>query len=436
MSHELRTPLNSIILLSSLLAKDTKDNLSKQDIQKAKVIHESGNELLRLINDILDLSKIEAGKMELIIDKIYSDELAYHYDELFTHAALEKNLEFKVIDNIKGIFYNDKNRLGQVIRNLISNALKFTKQGSVILSFNKDKIKELPIIITVKDTGIGIPKEKQDVIFKAFMQADGSTSREYGGTGLGLSITKELVKLMKGKITLESEVGKGSSFVIELPDLEDEYKQNTTNMQVVDESQNLPYEKVLSQYEKQQEQEEQKQKQQKEQQNKQHQNQEQQQIKEISNNDNININNDILIKYNKANLDILRNKKVLIVDDDIKNIFVLTSALQEHDMDVVHAKNGQEALGILEDDIVNVVLMDIMMPVMNGYEAIKQIRLDKKTKDIPIIVVSAKAMQEDKEKAFEQGANEYLTKPVQIDILSKVIATLIDQQKDKNDSSN
>jgi len=393
MSHELRTPLNSVILLSSLLAKNNKENLNEADIQKANVINESGNELLRLINDILDLSKVESGKMELIVDEIVPKNLLSSYDEVFIHTARDKGLEFKTIDNYGDTFYNDKDRLGQIIRNLISNAFKFTKEGSVTLEISKSNNEKLPIKICVTDTGIGIPKEKKELIFKAFTQADGSTSREFGGTGLGLSISKELVHLMQGEIELESIQGEGSVFCILLPSLNEQY-----NVVVPD----TPVAKKM---------------------------------KSIKNND---ISDEIIIKnqitqiraidYSGADINNLKDKKVLIVDDDIKNIFVLSSALQEHDMYISHAKNGQEALDFLkENNDINIVLMDIMMPVMDGYEAMKRIRKDETLKHIPIIAVTAKAMQKDIQDAFDSGANDYLTKPIDLEKLGSMMAMWINK---------
>jgi len=650
MSHELRTPLNSIILLSSLLAKNTKKNLTQSDIQKANVINESGNELLRLINDILDLSKIESGKMELIVDKIDTNSLVKHYEEIFSHSAKDKNIEFKVEDNIKGIFYNDKDRLGQIIRNLISNALKFTKEGSVTLIVDKNDDPKLPIKISVTDTGMGIPQDKQELIFKAFTQADGSTSRQFGGTGLGLSISMELSHLMKGEIKLESEVGKGSTFSILLPDLKDSYdgeildvtvkskqisepksgdvvvkqkddpsvkrdkflviEDDKTFADILKETieehgadvyvanngkdglklahehniigaivdlglpdmcgidvikelkkdpltQNIKIQ-VISGRDKDE-----------------HKlddikidgylqkpvssgqiknailniEQMHEDIKSIliveddemhlsaiqdylneekeydiatassvkeaialcdkkyfdiaivdlglsdgsgtdvckyitehhkdtsimiytgrdlssEEADYLNeISDEIIIKnpnsherlkdeierflqepyetvnerfkhkienikhdYSSANTDDLQGKKVLIVDDDIKNIFVLSSALQEHDMKIAHAKNGQEALDHLRENLdVDIVLMDIMMPIMNGYEAMEAIRADEKLKHLPVIAVTAKAMEQDKQAALKAGADDYLTKPIDIDKLSSMMAMWINK---------
>lgn len=518
MSHELRTPLNSIILLSSLLKKNKAENLNEKDIQKANIINQSGNELLRLISDILDLSKIEAGKMLLIIDKIDSKEFLQINSEAFIFTARDKGIEFIIEDNFKGIFYTDSHKLSQIIRNLLSNALKFTKEGSITLKISNNDDKNLPIKIDVIDTGIGISKEKQELIFKAFVQVDGSTSREFGGTGLGLSITKELLALMGGKIYLESSEKEGSCFSLLLPSLEKEFvsnneisKKNIIEVKEEIETKNISYktsnyinlekmksvlvieddlvqQKAIGDYLK-----------------------SSQKIK-IEYSDSVthslkllkehtfdliiadlslsdgqgsevckyiktknikvpviiytckeleqdeidflsSISDEIIIKnYNSQerfndevnrflNLSVnktskktekteslssysnLRNKKVLIVDDDIKNIFVLSAALQEVEMQTVHAKNGKDALEILNSsNDIDIVLMDIMMPIMNGYEAIEQIRKNKKLEKLPVIAVTAKAMQEDKQKAINCGADDYLTKPIDLDKLISMVS--------------
>jgi len=383
MSHELRTPLNSIILLSSLLVKNKNENLSENDIIKAKVINESGSELLRLINDILDLSKIESNKMQLIVDEISSKELLEKYNEIFIHTAEEKNITFKVIDKVKDKFYNDKDRLGQVIKNLISNALKFTKEkGLIRLSISKINNE---IVISVKDNGLGIPKEKQDLIFQAFTQVDGSTSREFGGTGLGLTITKDLIALMKGRLELESEFGKGSNFKIIIPSLKDIYFKKDENLDYDDE--------VLYSSSKENE-------------------------KDTNNKEILSSNP---IKQKDINLNKLKGKNILIVDDDMRNIFVLRATLLDYGVNIIFSKNGKECIETVKDNKkIDIILMDIMMPIMNGYEAITYLK-NSEYKNIPIFAVSAKAMEEDKEKALNCGANGYITKPIDINILIKDI---------------
>ena len=229
MSHELRTPLNSLMLLARSLSDNKPGNLDEDQVESAQVIYKSGNDLLSLINEILDLSKIEAGRMALTVRKVVLKELAQDLKAQFKHMAEEKDLSFdvSVSENTPETIATDEARLGQVIKNLVSNAIKFTERGSVMITFGVPGEKanlgrsglsqDDCIAIGVKDTGIGIPADKRKVIFEAFQQVDGSTSRRYGGTGLGLSIARELANLIGGEIQLESEPGQGSLFTLYLP---------------------------------------------------------------------------------------------------------------------------------------------------------------------------------------------------------------------------
>jgi signal transduction histidine kinase len=217
MSHELRTPLNSMLILSKLLAENKDGNLSEEEVTSSDVIYQSGSNLLELINDILDSSKIEAAKLEIEKRDINLPKTIEHIYHLFKPVSIENKLNFSVVQSnpIPDTISSDELRLGQILKNLISNAMKFTPSGGAVtlnITFEKDEIE-----FTVTDTGIGVPKDKQESIFGAFNQADGSTSRHYGGTGLGLSITANLVKLLDGTINLESDEGAGSKFIVRLP---------------------------------------------------------------------------------------------------------------------------------------------------------------------------------------------------------------------------
>lgn len=218
MSHELRTPLNSILILARLLSENKQGNLNEKQLEFAQIIAKSGNNLLSLINDVLDLAKIESGKSELNIETFTLERLTLDQEELFDQLARQKAIEFIISKDFEAgtSFTGDKSKIDQVLRNLLSNAFKFTgEQGQVSLSigFKKDGL-----TLIVQDSGIGIPDEQQELIFDAFKQADGSVSRKYGGTGLGLSITRELVKIMNGQISLQSQPGTGSVFTIRIPD--------------------------------------------------------------------------------------------------------------------------------------------------------------------------------------------------------------------------
>lgn len=367
MSHELRTPLNAIIVLSNMLENNKFNNLDKEEIKKASIIHKSGNELLLLINDVLDLSKIEAGKMILEEEFFSSKSLIEELSNLFNAQIEEKKLSFIIEDNFNSQICSDKTKILQILKNFISNALKFTKTGSISLRI--ETLDERKLQILVCDTGIGIKKEQLESVFNAFVQADGSISREYGGTGLGLSISKKMAEFIGGEITLQSTVLKGSTFSLILPIV----IQNETDGKI-DEN-------------------------------------------KIS---------DEITRYTSSTNDSqeLLGSKILVVDDDIRNIFILSEFLSSHGADVITAHNGKEAIDKLEanDNNIDIILMDIMMPVMDGYEATERIKENNKSKDIPIIALTAKAMQEDKEKALDAGCNDYVTKPIDTSLLLSILS--------------
>jgi signal transduction histidine kinase len=229
MSHELRTPLNSLLLLSSILGENKEKNLTPDQLESIGVIYQSGNDLLSLINEILDLSKIESGKMELQVEELKIQDIADTITSNFQHLVDNKglNLAIRVSDNVPPVIHTDRKRLDQVIKNLMSNAIKFTEKGGVTVDFTRPPEQaglsesgidgKHEIAIVVKDTGIGISARDQKIVFEAFQQVEGGTARQYGGTGLGLSISRELTRLLGGEIRLSSEKGKGSAFTICLP---------------------------------------------------------------------------------------------------------------------------------------------------------------------------------------------------------------------------
>jgi len=659
MSHELRTPLNSILLLSRLLAENNDSNLNNDQVEYAKVIQSSGNGLLQLIDEILDLSKIESGKMQLDYELISLEEVSHDLKMLFDPLAKEKNVSLNMyIDaNLPKHIETDKLRLEQILKNLISNALKFTHKGYIQLSVTPAEDKEGFINFSVKDTGIGISREKQELVFEAFQQADGSTKRKYGGTGLGLSISRQLAVLLSGNITLSSEPGMGSEFILQIPidkniafaqpevkeipapaevnepkeekiaaasrqfiateipedvpddrnnivagdriiliveddtgfakalldftrrkgykgivsvrgdhaiefaktyrpagilldvqlplkdglEVMDELKKDTStrhipvhmlssfelkkesisrgaidfiNKPVAPEQMNNIFEKIEQALNKENQKvlivEE----------NSKHalalahflsthdvnseisgnvgdsihallkkevncvildmgipdikayetleavkKNSELENVpiiiftgKSLSRNEEQRIRqyaDSIVVKTahsyqrildeislflhlmeesgqgRKANTyakklgsldEVLHNKKVLIADDDVRNIFSLTKSLEKHKMQIISAMDGKEALVALEQNPdIQVVLMDMMMPEMDGYESIKQIRKNAKWKKLPVIAVTAKAMTGDREKCIEIGASDYISKPVDTDQLISLL---------------
>ena len=217
MSHELRTPLNSSLILAKLLADNRDGNLTAEQVKYANTIYSAGNDLLTLINDILDLSKIEAGRVEVETEEFRLERLLESLERVAEPVAVQKGLRYwaEVSDDIPTQLITDRQKLEQVLKNLLSNALKFTDAGEVVLEVRSTV--EDRMVFAVRDTGIGIPREQQGVIFEAFRQADGTTSRKFGGTGLGLSISRELVRLLGGDITVSSQAGRGSTFTVTLP---------------------------------------------------------------------------------------------------------------------------------------------------------------------------------------------------------------------------
>lgn len=526
MSHELRTPLNSLLILSKLLSDNHDGNLSEKQVEYSKTIYSAGNDLLILINDILDLTKIESGKMELNLSKVFINDLIEYVENRFKPIANEKNVRFKIVvkDGIPGFIYSDEQRIQQVLKNLLSNAFKFTDKGEVTIVidlFSKNN-RQTVLSFSVEDTGIGIPKEKQELIFQAFQQADGTTSRKYGGTGLGLSICREISALLGGKIVVESEEGKGSVFTFYVGDyreagrdidhfiqmneaavtlehkleapasqleqnklietnnhikklliVDDDMKQRNSLMELIgdrdviikavssgneameqfkvshfdclildlgltDTSGFDLLENIKSHIEN-------------------------QNLKvfvytgrDLSSKEEIYLNkyaDAVIIKnehspqrlidelelyLNSSNgkmgvLDQtvgdkrkkvpgLEGKKVLIVDDDVRNVYALSSILEINGMKISFAENGVEGLELLEKyPDFDIVLMDIMMPEMDGYEAMQKIRAMPIFGNLPIIALTAKAMKEDREKCMEAGASDYIVKPVDPDQLISLL---------------
>ena len=392
MSHELRTPLNSILLLSEMLADDLDSELSAEQKEFAKVINSSGNDLLNLINDILDLSKVEAGKLEISFEEVYLSEFVDRLKRNFTQIAKSKDLDFHIDfhEDVPPIIYTDEQRLQQIVKNLLSNAFKFTKEGSVKISVNKaamNEVMQLPLSnyadtwvkMSVTDTGIGIPADKHAMIFEAFQQVDGATMRKYGGTGLGLSISKEFSQLLGGTCIVESKEGEGSTFTVFIPNLP-----GGIPLIGLD---NMAEDQAASAIEP-----------------------EEVEPPEAMNEENNNIEN--------SPSAVLQGKTVIVADDDHRNIFALKNALNKEGMTVITAENGAECLEkINELEHFDIVLMDIMMPVMDGYETIRRIRGMEQNNDIPIIALTAKAMKGDRDKCLEAGASDYISKPLKLDQL-------------------
>ncbi|WP_438363643.1 HAMP domain-containing protein [Streptomyces marincola] len=472
MSHELRTPLNSLLILAKLLADNAEGNLSPKQVEFAETIHGAGSDLLQLINDILDLSKVEAGKMDVSPARIALVQLVDYVEASFRPLTAEKNLEFsvRVSPDLPATLHTDEQRLLQVLRNLLSNAVKFTDVGSVELVIEPagddvpNEIREqmleggavltadAPLVaFSVSDTGIGIAASKMRVIFEAFKQADGTTSRKYGGTGLGLSISREIARLLGGEIHAESEPGRGSTFSLYLPLQPAElpppgYTQAAAGVPALERGAAEPaaLEAGPSANGEEAEDEALAAERQERQQRKHREasiaaeraaesltrrRRERFAEKAVADGAETQVEPEPEPEESpepareSASLRAFRGRKVLIVDDDVRNVFALTSVLEQHGLRVLYAENGREGIEVLEsNEDVTLVLMDIMMPEMDGYATTSAIRRMPQFAALPIIALTAKAMQGDREKSLESGASDYVTKPVDTDQLLTVMA--------------
>jgi HAMP domain-containing protein/signal transduction histidine kinase/CheY-like chemotaxis protein len=528
MSHELRTPLNSLLILSKLLADNQQGNLNTKQTEFARTIHGAGTDLLSLINDILDLSKIESGTVSIEMGDMSLAGLKQHMERTFRQLASEKGLAFEVEfdDALPASIPTDEKRLQQVVLNLLSNAFKFTAQGGVTLrvraaihgwSANHPVLRdsEQALEISVSDTGIGIPADKQKLIFEAFQQADGTTSRKYGGTGLGLSISREIARLLGGELQVRSVSGEGSTFTLYVPMnapdgmpalevtepdgasaityvplddraildgqpfvliVEDDPTfagillelAHQTGLQAVistagsgtiamvrkmkpsaitldlglsdidgfvlldllrhdPDTARIPV-YVISGAE-----------------------QAAHALKlgaagvtekPADQDELVGLFGKIaadsaspsirrakarkLDRSRRERLPGLTGSRVLIVDDDIRNIYSLTSVLEAQGAEVLHAESGADGIAILERvDAIDVALIDIMMPDMDGYETIRRIRANDRTAKTPLVAVTAKAMKGDRQKCLDAGASDYISKPVDIDLLLALLRVWI-----------
>lgn len=385
MSHELRTPLNSILILSKLLAdKDKNSIVTEKDLEFAKTIHSSGYDLLNLISDILDLSKVEAGKMDINGESVSLNELIYDLECSFRQIAIEKGLKFSIdiSKELPGSIYTDPQRVKQVLNNLLSNAFKFTEKGSVTVSIERptDDMSgidsEKAIKIAVSDTGIGIPKDKQKVIFEAFKQTDGTISRKYGGTGLGLSISKEFVKLLGGKITLESNEDMGTTFTVILPEKISEEGQLSYGIDA-----------------------------------------------DEDNNKHLNRSTEEEIAVTTAeNIEMKDYESILIIEDDPHFSNILTELAREKGFKCIEAKNGEIGVSLAIKNRPAAIILDIGLPGIDGWEVVKRLKDNQGTKDIPVHVISG---YEDKNnEKLKTGVVGYLNKPVKLEDINEIFGSI------------
>lgn len=365
MSHELRTPLNSILILAKLLNDNKGKNLTEDQVKYAHVIHSAGSDLLQLINELLDLAKIESGNIELNLETITTKAFKNNIEELFKELATDKGINFSVSaqENVPEKFLCDEYRLEQVLKNFLSNAFKFTaKNGSV--SFNISYI-DNNLHFRVTDTGKGISREKQGLIFEAFKQEDGSTSRKYGGTGLGLSISKEIASILGGKITLESDLDRGSTFTLIIP-----FKNAAAITSSVAVTTDLPV------------------------------------VQEITKKD---------LAQTRVGRSI--KKRILIIEDDVNFADILKGFAENYGFTVMMAHDGSMGIKIALDSIPDAIILDVMLPISDGWEVLRVLKENEATKHIPVHMMSAANFN--KKDILDKGAIGFMAKPVNEEAIQK-----------------
>jgi signal transduction histidine kinase/DNA-binding response OmpR family regulator/CHASE3 domain sensor protein len=388
MSHELRTPLNSILLLSRLMAENTEKNLTSDQIDYARVIQNSGQGLLALIDEILDLSKIEAGKMQLEYQHTSVGEILSDMKSLFTPVATEKRIQFsaELHAGTPAHIETDKLRIEQILRNLLSNAIKFTSNGEVRLDVFCAKDDPGFIQFRVKDTGIGIPKDKHSHVFEAFQQADGSTRRKYGGTGLGLSISRELAKLLDGEISLESEPGKGSEFTVRVPVTRRNRKTDdaSKSQDRVTSTDSVPPETEPVQ---------------------------------------IRSSNEFISTEIPANIpddrDQIRqgDSCILIIEDDTNFAKALLDYTRKKNYKGIVAVRGDEGIQLARQFKPAGILLDIQLPVKSGWEVMDELKAHPETRHIPVHIMSSHQV---KTESLMKGAVDFINKPVAFEQMHEV----------------
>lgn len=375
MSHELRTPLNSILVLARILKDNKPANLSEDQIKYASVIFNAGNDLLTLINDILDLSKIESGKLDMHNEDIKVSDILNDMEMLFAEMAVNKKIKFTTsTNNAPATIFTDKVRVEQVIKNLLSNAFKFTPEnGSISVDVTPGKTPET-IAFSIKDTGIGIAEEKQKIIFEAFQQADGSTSRKYGGTGLGLSISRELTFLLGGSISINSKQGEGSEFTLTIP-------VEAKITKVKDEGEVLHTAQTFAPR----------------------------------------ISLQPVAQRPAGQED--REPLVVIVEDDKNFAGILQDYAADHGYKSVMVNEGTNAVEIVRENLPDAVILDIMLPGKDGWQILKELKADQKTKHIPVHLMSAGDAAANRVR--REGAISFLKKPIDANALDKLFGDIM-----------
>jgi len=364
MSHELRTPMNAILGYSEMLMEEAEDLEQENFIPDLKKIHQAGTHLLALINGVLDLSKIESGKMEAFAEEI-NLELLIDEVSATAHPLLEKNKNSLAIERGKdlGMAYQDMTKLRQILFNLLSNAAKFTHEGTVTLHVTRtEEAGEDWLTFAVSDTGIGIGEDKIEHVFKEFAQADNSTTRDYGGTGLGLAISKRFCELLGGDLKLRSELGKGSTFTVRIPAI---LSGTTPETSPAESPQKLSDADLAS-------------------------------IKDVE-----------------------PGSTILVIDDDPEACEIIQRYLLKDGFNVVVATSGEQGLQLAHEIHPAAITLDVMMPQMDGWAVLRELKADPKLHNIPVIMLS---MIDDRTRGYSLGAVDYLTKPVDRKLLQKTLS--------------
>ncbi|KIA87739.1 hypothetical protein OA85_00520 [Flavobacterium sp. AED] len=366
MSHELRTPLNSLLILSKDLSENRKKNLDDVQVESAEIIYKSGHDLLILINEVLDLSKIEAGKMSINVEKVSLKNFSNDLLRDFKHQAQQKGLKLvcKLAAALPEFIHTDSQRLNQILKNLISNAIKFTEKGSVTIRIDPNT--ETTLNISVTDTGIGISEDKQTAIFEAFQQAEGGTSRKYGGTGLGLSISRELAKLLESEIKVSSNLEEGSTFSLIIP-LEIFPEQETFSTITLKPVLYTPHPKIESEY---------------------------------LNYDTIKDDRDTISADDKV---------VLIIEDDRHFAAILLNQANKKGFKCLSAATGEDGLLLASKYKPQAIILDMGLPGIKGQQVLHELKANPSVRHIPVHIISANDRSLE---PIREGAVEYLMKPI------------------------
>ncbi len=416
MSHELRTPLNSLLILSKNLADNNDGNLTPEQQEDAQIILDGGNDLLILINDIMDLSKVEAGKLDIVQEMVRLEDVAKSLDRLFSNVVRQKNIQFNVEieEGMERVLYTDSQRLAQILKNFLSNAIKFTAQGKIELIFHTasegTKFKR-PVLtadtvtgISVVDTGMGIPAEKQAEIFESFQQGDGSINRKFGGTGLGLTISRELTQLLGGEIHLQSEKGEGSTFTVYLPKSMDKEQQSNLENEAAD---------ISSKTET--------------------------SIGVMAEANTVQLPSDGSLKRTATSMWIPDDRRniepddvvLLIIEDDISLAKTLQKMGQSSHLKILVANKGRDGLLLAIKFKPGGILLDLGLPDIDGLEVLEQLKENLQTRHIPVHVMSGRNQ---KVPSLQSGAVSFRSKPIAEDEFKQMIESITtpSQQRTKH----